>query len=568
MFAPRVATTQTRGDAGSTSRFGQRTSRQASNEHDSDHEREIVRENLIDPAPERHLAWDFGKIPLFAPDQASRSQASYPSPGIVQRKLTVGAVNDPLEHEADRIADRVMRMPDPDMSVAAAPPQVSRECAACEEEEKLRRKPSGRTPAEAPGIVHEVLASGGQALDVASRAFFEPRFGHDFSRVRTYADERAGDSARALGALAYTVGSNIAFAPGRFSPSSAGGRFLLAHELAHVLQQQSGLVLQRQVANPASAKDQPELVRDTIHFLEQSVGFFQLAKVDDATFDRVINSWYATVVRQEQIIDADLQGDAALKADLHTAYISALRVLVKQHATASGQSETDLYRINSGRIPLWAQPHPSHLEPGVTTPIPDDVPVTHPRGRFQFSLNGFDIRISPDTRVRGQNDPGLTHPHVAWGGIQEQFHGTRGHGLLTVVSFTGPPKPVLTIFTSYRTGVDTATVSGYGRGTTAEDKAGAKVTPQSESLAFHESRHGQATLDFISSNPPPIFTGKVGDTEADFNNAVAKWQRDVIDYSDRMDKADTSQVHCVGFTIDQYHASRARPGQRIVKECP
>lgn len=92
--------------------------------------------------------------------------------------------------------------------------------------------------------MHQVLASGGQALDVANRAFFEPRFGHDFSRVRIYADERAGDSARALGALAYTVGSNIAFASGRFSPSSAGGRFLLAHELADVLQQQSGLILQ------------------------------------------------------------------------------------------------------------------------------------------------------------------------------------------------------------------------------------------------------------------------------------------------------------------------------------
>ena len=135
MFAPRVATTQTRGDASSTGRFGQRTSRQARNERDGDHEREIVRENLTDLPPPRHLAWDFGKIPLFPPDQTSRSQASYPSPGMIQRKLAVGAVNDPLEHEADRVADQVMRMPDPDVSVAAAPPQVSRKCAAYEEEE-------------------------------------------------------------------------------------------------------------------------------------------------------------------------------------------------------------------------------------------------------------------------------------------------------------------------------------------------------------------------------------------------------------------------------------------------
>ena len=100
MFAPRVATTQTRGDAGSTGRFGQRTSRQAGNERDGDHEREIVGEGLTDLPPPRHLAWDFGKIPLFPPDQASRAQASCPLPGIIQPKLVVGAVNDPLEHEA------------------------------------------------------------------------------------------------------------------------------------------------------------------------------------------------------------------------------------------------------------------------------------------------------------------------------------------------------------------------------------------------------------------------------------------------------------------------------------
>ena len=133
---PEGCTTQTRGDAGSTGRFGQRTSRQARNERDGDHEREIVRESLTDLPTPRRLAWDFGKIPLFPPDQTSRSQASYPLPGIIQPKLVVGAVNDPLEHEADRVADEVMRMPDPDVSVAAAPPQVSRKCAACDEEGK------------------------------------------------------------------------------------------------------------------------------------------------------------------------------------------------------------------------------------------------------------------------------------------------------------------------------------------------------------------------------------------------------------------------------------------------
>lgn len=524
---------------------------------DNDHEQEFAPKNMIARA---------------APRGARSSLSPPPLLGGIQPKLAIGDVNDPLEHEADRVADQVMRMPNSGPSITGAPPQISRKCAACDEEgtQTLQTKPAGFPKAAAnaaPSILHEVLRSPGQPLNTSTRAFFEPRFGYDFSKERMHTDSKAAISARSLNALAYTVGHNVVFGAGQYAPGTRAGQRLLAHELAHVLQQQSGLVLQRQVANPRSAKDQREFVRDAIHFLEQSVEFFQLAKVDDATFDRVINSWYSMVVRQEKIIDTDLQGDAALKADLHTAYISALRVLVKQHAAASGKSETDLYRINSGRIPPWAQPHPSHLEPGVTTPIPDDVPVTHPRGRFRFSLNGFDVGISPDTRVRVQNKaPGITHHQIAWGGIRVQFRGTHGH--LTAVSFTGPPKPVLTIFTSYRTGVDTAGVSGYGRGTTAEDKAGAKVTPESESLAFHESRHGQATLDFITSHPPPAFTGKVGDTQTDFNSAMAKWQRDVTDYSNRMEKADTSQVHCVGFTIDQFHGASAHPGRRIVKECP
>jgi outer membrane protein OmpA-like peptidoglycan-associated protein len=68
----------------------------------------------------------------------------------------------------------------------------------------------------------------------------EPRFGHDFSQVRVHADARAADSARALNALAYTVGQDTVFGAGRYAPGTAEGRRLLAHELAHVLQQAEG----------------------------------------------------------------------------------------------------------------------------------------------------------------------------------------------------------------------------------------------------------------------------------------------------------------------------------------
>lgn len=88
-----------------------------------------------------------------------------------------------------------------------------------------------------PPIVHEVLRSPGQPLDAAARAFFELRFGYDFSRVRVHADDRAQESAHSVSALAYTVGTNIVFGAGQYMPYSASGRRLIAHELAHVLQQ-------------------------------------------------------------------------------------------------------------------------------------------------------------------------------------------------------------------------------------------------------------------------------------------------------------------------------------------
>jgi hypothetical protein len=166
--------------------------------------------------------------------------------GALQAKLSVGAVDDPLEHEADRVADQVMRMPDPALTVQSAPPQISRKCAACAEEDKekmLRMKPAeavGPAGGEAPHSVHDVLGSSGQPLDAATRAFFEPRFGRDFSDVRVHTGSAAGHSARGVNANAYTVGKSIVFGTGHFAPGTDEGRGLFAHELTHVVQQ-SGL---------------------------------------------------------------------------------------------------------------------------------------------------------------------------------------------------------------------------------------------------------------------------------------------------------------------------------------
>jgi len=103
---------------------------------------------------------------------------------------------------------------------------------------QIQRKSTGSEKvAESPGIVHDVIRSPAQPLDAATRAFMEPRFGHDFSNVRVHADSKAAESARAVNALAYTVGRDVVLGGGRHIPGSAMGRKLMAHELMHVMQQ-------------------------------------------------------------------------------------------------------------------------------------------------------------------------------------------------------------------------------------------------------------------------------------------------------------------------------------------
>jgi hypothetical protein len=88
-----------------------------------------------------------------------------------------------------------------------------------------------------PSHAQEALRSPGQPLDDRTRADLEPRFGHDFSRVRVHAEGSAARSASMLRARAYTFGQDIVFGPGRYEPASLSGRSLIAHELAHVVQQ-------------------------------------------------------------------------------------------------------------------------------------------------------------------------------------------------------------------------------------------------------------------------------------------------------------------------------------------
>ena len=121
-------------------------------------------------------------------------------------------------------------------------PGPTGECEACRKKRMQRKAGNARQETHhefsAPPIVHEVLRSPGHPLDPETRGFMEPRFGRDFSNVRVHNDAKAADSARAVNALAYTVGKDVVFGQGQYQPANSARRSLLAHELTHVIQQQ------------------------------------------------------------------------------------------------------------------------------------------------------------------------------------------------------------------------------------------------------------------------------------------------------------------------------------------
>lgn len=155
--------------------------------------------------------------------------------GLQTKALALGSPHDALEYEADRIADQVMAGHGSAPRATALPPAQ-----AAVQRADGKATGSGGVPA----AVETALSGVASPLDAATRAFFEPRFAHDFGHVRVRTDAAA---ANAVQARAFTVGERIVFGASEYQPGTAAGRHLLAHELAHVLQQGQGAALQRKV---------------------------------------------------------------------------------------------------------------------------------------------------------------------------------------------------------------------------------------------------------------------------------------------------------------------------------
>ena len=197
----------------------------------------------------------------------------------LQGKIQIGGINDGYEQEADRVADHIVRMPEP--YIRDNGNQLSNHRPAPVVQRRATGDRSDKYP-DAPPAVHDVLRTPGQPLDQVTRDYMEPRFGHDFSHVRIHTDPGAASSARLLNAHAYTVGNDIVFNTSKYRPDTHENRHLLAHELTHVIQQSGHLQRDFAVEPTTAAIDADQLneqqIREAIRY--NSLRYFDAAEIE------------------------------------------------------------------------------------------------------------------------------------------------------------------------------------------------------------------------------------------------------------------------------------------------
>jgi hypothetical protein len=156
------------------------------------------------------LAHEFSQLAVHAP--------------LAATKVSNVTPHEPFEREADEIAGTVMRRLAPTATTTST-----------------GRHPvtADATPPKAPATIAGLAGQQGRGepLPPVTRREMEDAFGYDFSRVRIHRDAEANETSEQLSALAFTHGSHVYFGRGRYDPVGSSGKYLLAHELAHVVQQ-------------------------------------------------------------------------------------------------------------------------------------------------------------------------------------------------------------------------------------------------------------------------------------------------------------------------------------------
>ena len=282
--------------------------------------------------------------------------------GSLQPKLKTGAPDDPYEREADRVADQVMlpkgtsfgaRMPEPKIqreegqdeegeeeiiqekalseSITPLVQRQTQEDAKDEELVQAKIPGNARTataPMLPPGL--QSVQGNGAPLSARTRTFFESRMGHDFSGVRVHTGSNAAAAAQSINARAYTLGKNVVFNNGEYSPESHNGKQLLAHELTHVVQQQGTVRIQRQEMDPVVEQAAAFTINEIRNALQQGyVWGFEARLLNNLVYPRrgqVLHCRADQLWRLVRLLERVTNGGAGSGAVTWNPEFSSLRV--------------------------------------------------------------------------------------------------------------------------------------------------------------------------------------------------------------------------------------------------
>jgi hypothetical protein len=311
-------------------------------------------------------------------------------------------------------------------------------CAGCQAWERDERRKLLRTQRAgagdmarngAPSIVHEALLSPGRPLDPKARAILEPRFGRDFSSVRIHTGGHAAESARAVDALAYTVGCDVVFGAGQYAPHTHSGLRLLAHELSHTIQ------------NPDSGRLRP---------------YLEIGRVDDPA-ERVA----------DRAADAALRGE---KVSIAADNGPALRRQARD-CTATENGQDNQRKVVCGdaefRVTMSSSPKPGKTDGDYQT---EKTSPGGPETRTDVNagLNGTNLSLTIDI-CRGGNEvrikPIVDLPKAvekALGNVISGSSGLKGVTLTPQIEFTIVHSDSTTVTLSPRVTVDEHGAQRYG----------------------------------------------------------------------------------------------------------
>ncbi len=394
----------------------------------------------------------------------------------------------------------------------------------------------------APPVVREVLNSAGSPLDGETRAAMEAHFGYNFGSVRVHTGTRAGESAEAVGARAYTVGHDIAFAPGQHSPVTAWGRRVLAHELAHVVQQSGagGSALATAPGNSigvASKHDSLECDANAMTLAAPARLSIDVAQPSQMSLQRLPQDIWTPM-------DATRDGTTLPHHEANE-LLECIRIMGEENR-----------RYCREEVLGEAPPRPEAL---TSTPEQADATIL-PDGSQRLRVGNTEVLILPDLT----NQPGVEAGETS-GRLElhpPQFNVPyKANAAGRITSFTPPrPRVTVTIQTRYAPGVAASAQSAYGRGTTRAD-----IEAGNTSLGFHEGQHGVLYVEFLRTHRFPIFRGRRGMTVAAFERAVRDYEADIRAFGAALNRFSLERGDCVGTTIDQYRQARDPDWQPV---CP